>query len=490
MFYPVFLNITLPGLTTLLLVCYILIVVTTITVIIHDRRDPVKALSWIMLVTLIPVAGLITYILFGRNLRKEKMFDRKKIEDLLQIETLCREQLQELFDPDIQKLDTVAANREIITLLLNNNKSPITVRNKVRVLNNGEDKFPELFEAIRAATESIHLEYYIFERDNVGKELIALLEEKAAEGVEVRVIYDDVGSWSFKRRHAKSLRRAGIEAYPFMPVALPWFTSRMNYRNHRKIVVIDGCIGFTGGINIADRYLKGTKFGPWRDTHLRIEGDAVNVLQAIFTTDWYFVSGKQELTGSKYFHKTNIRTYSPIQIASSGPDSDWASIMQAYFAAINKARKSIYLASPYFMPNQSILTALKVASLSGIDVRIILPNRSDSKLVYWASRSYVSELLDAGIKVYFYHRGFNHSKFLIIDNVFCSVGSANMDYRSFEDNFEVSAVMYDPRIAATLTRHFMQDIENSTLITPEAWNNRSNLHAAYESLARLFSPLL
>ncbi len=482
--------ITFPGINTLLLVCYVLIVVSTIVVIIRDRRDPVKALAWIMLIALIPIAGLITYILFGRDHRKEKMFNRKGIEDLHQIENLCREQLQELFDPDIHKLDTVADNREIITLLLNNNKSPITVRNKVRVLNNGEEKFPELFDAIRAATESIHLEYYIFERDSIGKELIGLLEEKAAEGVEVRVIYDDVGSWGFKRRHAKALRRAGIEAYPFMPVALPWFTSRMNYRNHRKIVVIDGRVGFTGGINIAQRYITGTKYGPWRDTHLRIEGDAVNMLQAIFTTDWYFVSGKQELTDSKYFPKTKIRTTSPIQIASSGPDSNWASIMQAYFAAINKARKSIYITTPYFLPNQSILTALKVAALSGIDVRIILPHKSDSKLVAWASRSYVGELLDAGIKVYFYTHGFNHSKFLIIDNTFCSVGSANMDYRSFEDNFEVSAVMYDPRIAASLTRYFLQDIDNSVLITPESWASRSNLHAAYESIARLFSPLL
>ncbi len=490
MLYSGFINLTLPKLTTLLLVCYIFIVVTTIVVIIHDRRDPVKALAWIMLVTLMPIVGLITYILFGRYYRKEKMFNRKGVEDLHQIESLCNEQLQELFDPEIQKLDTVAANREIITLLLNNNKSPITARNKVRVLNNGDAKFPELFDAIRAATESIHLEYYIFERDDIGRELIGLLEQKAAEGVEVRVIYDDVGSWGFKRRHAKALRRSGIEAYPFMPVALPWFTSRMNYRNHRKIAVIDGRIGFTGGINIADRYIHGTKFGPWRDTHLRIEGDAVNMLQAIFTADWYFVSDKQELTGQKYFPKTKIRTQSPIQIASSGPDSDWASIMQAYFAAINKARKSIYIASPYFLPNQSILTALKVAALSGIDVRIILPYRSDSKLVYWASRSYISELLDAGIKVYFYCRGFNHSKFIIIDNVFCSVGSANMDYRSFEDNFEVSAVMYDPRIAEELTGYFMQDIDNSVIITPDSWDNRSNLHAAYESIARLFSPLL
>ena len=269
-----------------------------------------------------------------------------------------------------------------------------------------------------------------------------------------------------KRRHARRLRAMGIRVCCFMPVVFPWLTSKLNNRNHRKIVVVDGKIGFTGGINVADRYVHGTKFGPWRDTHLRIEGDAVNMLQAIFMTDWYFVSGKELLNDEKYFPKSRIRTRSPMQIASSGPDSDWASIMQAFFAAINKARKSIYISTPYFLPNQAILTALKVAALSGVDVRIILPFRSDSKIVYWASRSYIGEMLDAGIKVYFFCKGFNHSKILIIDDNFCSVGSANMDIRSFEDNFEVSAIMYDPKVAEELTGYFLGDIGNSVAVTP------------------------
>ena len=484
------LKITFADIRSILLVCYALVIITTIVVIIRDRRDPVKGLSWIMVVTLIPILGIIMYILFGRNHRRLKIFNQKEIEDLKHIEKLCSEQLLDLVDPEIQHIEPVESNKDIITLLLNNNKSVLTVRNKVTILNNGKAKFKELFKAIEEAKSSIHLEYYIFENDRIGKRVLNLLEKKAAEGVEVRLIVDDLGSWGIKNRHIKKIKRRGIDIRQFMPVAFPYLSGKINYRNHRKIAVMDGRVGFTGGINIAERYLKGTKFGPWRDTHLRIEGDAVNMMQAIFATDWYFVGDKELLFEDKYYPKTKIRTRSPIQIASSGPDSDWASIMQAYFAAMNKAKKSIYITTPYFMPNQSILTALKVASLSGVDVRIILPYKSDSKIVYWASRSYISELLDAGIKVYFFQKGFCHSKLIIIDGTFCSVGSANMDYRSFEDNFEVAAIMYDPRVAAELTEYFMQDIENSVLITDEMWESRSNLHAMYESLSRLFSPLL
>lgn len=469
---------------------YFVVILTTVIVIVHDLRDPVKALSWILVVTMLPVAGLVFYMVFGRNYRKEKIFNRKELDDFKQIESLCRVQLRELVDPQIQHIEPIEANKDIITLLLNNNRALLTVRNKVKVFNDGRAKFDDLFAAIREASSSIHLEYYIFENDSIGNALVELLAEKVRDGVEVRLIYDDVGSWGLKKRNVRNMRAAGIKVCCFMPVAFPFLTSKLNNRNHRKIAVIDGKIGFTGGINVADRYVTGTRFGPWRDTHLRIEGDAVNMLQAIFMTDWYFVSGRELLDDEKYFPKSRIRTRSPIQIASSGPDSDWASIMQAFFAAINKAERSIYISTPYFLPNQAILTALKVAALSGVDVRIILPYRSDSKIVYWASRSYIGEMLDAGIKVYFYCQGFNHSKLLIIDDTFSSVGSANMDIRSFEDNFEVSAIMYDPKTAEELTGYFMRDISNSVAIAREAWENRPRRHAIYESVARLASPLL
>ena len=475
---------------TIFLILYALVVVATVVLIIHELRDPVKALSWIMVITLVPVAGLIFYVVFGRNYRKGKIFDRKDMENLKALEKVCRDQLRDLGAPDAELMKPVEANKNIITLLLNNNNALLTTRNKVKILNDGKTKFDEMFEAITAARSSIHIEYYIFENDGIGNRMLDLLEEKVNEGVEVRLIYDDVGSWGFKRRHARRLRRRGIQVGCFLPVAFPWLTSKINNRNHRKIVVVDGKVGFTGGINVADRYINGTDFGPWRDTHLKIEGDAVNMLQSVFVTDWYFVSGHELLADEKYFSKSRIRTCSPMQIASSGPDSDWASIMQAFFAAINKASKSIYISTPYFLPNQAILTALKVAALSGIDVRIVLPNRSDSKIVAWASRSYIGELLDAGIKVYFFCGGFNHSKVLIVDDTFCSVGSANMDMRSFEDNFEVSAIIYDPNIARKLTDAFMRDIDNSVQVTAESWQNRSNLIAVCESLARLLSPLL
>lgn len=473
-------------------IVYGVIILITIGMIIHDRRDPVKALAWIMFITVVVGVGIVSYILFGRNHRKRKIFNSKEIRDAEKIEEMCCQQLKDVANPDIKAVESIESHRDMITLLLNNSKSLLSLNNKVKILLDGKQKFDELFEAIGNATSHIHLEYYIFMHDDIGKRLISTLEEKAREGVEVRVIYDDVGSWGLKYRHVRHMRAAGIEVRGFMPVKFPWFTNKANYRNHRKIAIIDGRVGFTGGINIADRYINGVKWGPWRDTHLRIDGQAVAMMQALFIADWYFVNKKEllDVNSPKYFPKTKLRTVSPVQIVSSGPDSDWAAIMQAYFAAFNKAEKSIYISTPYFTPTQAILTSLKVASLSGVDVRIMLPSHSDSKIAYWASRSYISELLDAGIKIYLYRNGFSHSKFIVIDDEFCSVGSANMDYRSFEDNFEITAILYDPAIAVKLSGIFMDDLKCSLLLSKSEWEKRSQLHAAYEAFSRLLSPLL
>lgn len=473
---------TLSALYTLLTVC-------AIAVIIHDKKEPVKTLAWIAVIALVPLIGIICYLAVGRNHRKEKMFGSKTLLNYSHIDLLCRRQLRDLCNPDLRHNDDVSNNIEIIKLLLNNNKALLAMHNEVEILDNGDNTFDSLFEALRGARSSIHLEYYVFENDSIGRIVASILAEKAAEGVEVRLIYDDVGSWHPKRRFVKRMRDAGIEVECFLPVAFPWVTKHLNYRNHRKIVVVDGKIAFTGGINIAERYVKGTRFGPWRDIHLRIEGEAVRLLQAVFISDWYFVRGRL-LTEDKYFPPTQVKTVSPMQIASSGPDSDWATIMQAFFSAISKAKDHIYISTPYFIPNAALLTAMKVAALSGVKVKLIIPLRSDSRLVYWATRSYVPELLDAGVEVYMYNAGFNHSKLLVIDGEFSSVGSANMDIRSFEDNFEVSAVMYDGKIAKRLTESFEDDLQHSIRITPQMWNGRSQLHATYESLARLLSPLL
>ncbi len=276
-----------------------------------------------------------------------------------------------------------------------------------------------------------------------------------------------------------------------MQVVFPWLTSHVNYRNHRKILVVDGKIGFTGGINIAQRYVTGTKMGPWRDTHLRLEGEAVGMLQIVFIADWFFVSKQLLNDYPKYLPKTHVKEETMIQIATSGPDSDWASIMQAFFSAITHAQHHIYISSPYFLPNEAILTAVKVAALSGIDVRIMIPSRSDSKVVYWASRSYIGELIDANVKVYLYRRGFNHSKLIMIDGQFSSVGTANMDIRSFEDNFRSVGVAVRPEDHAGAGSG-VPARPRSEPHGKRATTGRvvPALHSFYEALSRLFSPLL
>lgn len=479
-----------PLFKSLLTAGYVLFIVVVIGVIIHDKPDPVKALSWIVVIALIPVAGFILYMVFGRNYRKEKMFNRKELHDLEQLEHITDQQLYEINNPAQIQYPVVDENRDIITLLLNNSKALLTIRNRVEVLNDGAKTFDEIRAALRSARSFIHMEYYIIEQDELGWEIADILIAKAGEGVEVRLLYDDVGSWSLGRRYLDRLREAGVEVHAFMRVVFPWLTSKVNYRNHRKILVVDGKIGFTGGINIAQRYIDGTKMGPWRDTHLKLEGEAVTMLQIVFLTDWFFVTKQQFSSHAKYLPPTDVEEGHLVQIATSGPDSDWASIMQAFFAAITHAKNHIYISTPYFTPNQAVLTAIKVASLSGIDVRIMIPSRSDSKIVYWASRSYIGELIDAGVKVYLYRKGFNHSKLIMIDGRFASVGTANMDTRSFEDNFEVTAMIYDRQITRELEDSFMEDLRQSREVTREYWETRPVLHSIYENLSRLFSPLL
>ena len=404
----VMLTIGWADLKSFLSVGYILFVIVTIAVIIHDKREPVKALSWIIVISLLPVVGFVFYIVFGRNHRKQKLFNRKELHDLEQIDALSRQQIYEINHPSLLHKSEISDHRDTITLLLNSNKALLTVHNRVRVLNDGAETFDEIRRALRQARESIHMEYYIIEDDELGREIADILIAKAAEGVEVRLIYDDV----------------------------------------------------------------------------------VGMLQIVFITDWFFVTKKLLADYDKYLPKTHVRDETMIQIVTSGPDSDWASIMQAFFSAISHAQHHIYISSPYFLPNEAILTAVKVASLSGIDVRIMIPSRSDSKIVYWASRSYIGELIEANVKVYLYRKGFNHSKLIMIDGRFASVGTANMDIRSFEDNFEVSAILYDRAITESLEADFLRDLERSRLVTREYWESRPLLHNMYEAMSRLFSPLL
>ncbi len=458
--------------------------------VILDNRNPTKTISWVVVLFVLPVLGLIFYFLVGKNYRKEKIFSRKGLKDFERIRNLSDNQIIELQEKDYIENEKVREKLPIINLLLRNSKALLTTLNRVKILNNGDQAFTSIISELKQAKDHIHLEYYIIDDDKIGNEIRELLIAKSIEGVKVRIIYDDVGCWRLGKKFLGGLEDAGVELYPFMPVRFPFLANRINYRNHRKIIVIDGKIGFVGGINIADRYIVGSEEIPfWRDTHMKIEGEAVNSLQVVFLIDWYFVSGKI-MSNRSYFPKSRIRNRQLVQITASGPDSDWASIMQAYFSAISTARQYIYITVPYFIPNESILTALKTAALSGLDVRIIIPGRSDSFLAYYGTMSYVEELLEAGIRVFAYQKGFVHSKLIMVDDVFASVGTANMDIRSFDDNFEVNALVYDEELCNELKESFLSDIGDCTEIDREIHAKRGFRKRFIESFARIFSPLL
>jgi cardiolipin synthase len=443
---------------------------------------------------MLPLVGLILFFFFGQNYRKKKLFGRKALHDIKFIDNISSRQAgllkrNKLFDSRSE----LNNYKNTIALLLNNSKSILTEYNSVKLYYDGASMISALKQALLDAKNSIHFQFYIIERGKVYNEIRDILIKKAKEGVAVRIIYDDFGSWALKKKDVKTFKKNGIEIFAFSKVRFHQLTSKSNFRNHRKIVVIDGKTGFAGGMNIADRYVYGNEyFQWWRDTHMRIRGEAVNVLQMIFLVDWFFVSKQQIfIDHERYFPKSVIDEKCNIQIAASGPDSDWASIMQTYFYAISSAKKNIYITSPYFMPTESVLTAIKVAALSGVDVRIILPGKSDSKIVYWATLAYIQDLLEAGVKVYLYSkRAFNHAKTISIDGEFSSIGSVNMDTRSFEYNFELTAIVYDKAIASSLENQFRYDCSKSSQVTLRMWNRRSILKNLSCSIARLFSPLL
>jgi cardiolipin synthase A/B len=457
--------------------------------IILEKRSPFKTAAWVLALILLPVFGVVFYLFFGQEYRKKKLFSRKGLKSLNRYRQLSFRQLRQ-FEQSLNNLSPQVRKKEnIIRLLLKNSNALLTTGNQLKLLNNADETFEAIFDAIKNATHHIHLEYYILENDKIGNKLKELLIEKNKEGVEIRIIVDDVGSWSLGNKYISELRKNGIEIYSFMEVRFPRLTSRVNYRNHRKIVVVDGEIGFTGGINFADRYLKGVKeIGPWRDTHLQIEGDAVNCLQVVFASDWFFVV-HENLTGRKYFPQLSEFPGTPLQISASGPDSDWDSIGQAFFTAISGAKSGIYIATPYLMPPLEIIYALKTAALSNVDVRILMPEKSDSIIPHWSSFSYIEELLEAGVRVFFYQNGFIHSKYIIVDKVFSTVGTTNLDFRSLETNFEVNAFIYDEAFSAELERQFKTDLKNSSEIKLEEWRQRKWHFKLRESLAHLVSPL-
>ncbi|HZK57588.1 MAG TPA: cardiolipin synthase [Clostridia bacterium] len=455
-----------------------------------DNRDPSSTVAWFMVLFILPIVGIFLYLYIGRNHRKKKTFIKKRSEDYVILNKLLKEQFPFINYEGIFKRGFSDIRGKIIPLLLNNTGSPVTVNNKVKILQNGEATFAEILDAIKNAKEHIHAEYFIIKDSNIGREFQQALIKKAEEGLEVRLIYDAVGSIRLRNSFIKPLKNAGVQIGCFLPVALPFFGARLNYRNHRKILVVDGKIGFTGGINIGDEYLgKDKKMGFWRDTHLKIQGEAAYVLQGIFLADWNFVSN-ETIDGFKYFPPQGYCGEKIIQIASSGPDSHWASIHQAYFSAFSSARERIYITTPYLVPDDGILLALKTAALRGVDVRLLLPIKPDHKTVFWASKSHFKELLESGVRIYQYAKGFIHGKVFIVDNNFVSIGTANLDIRSFKLNFEVNAFIYDKETNHSVVQNFLEDLQVSREVTLDEYINRPIIQKIKESTARVFSPIL
>jgi cardiolipin synthase len=473
---------------TLIIGYYILVLLAVIKLLL-ENKNPLKTHSYLLVMVLIPIVGLLIYILFGQDYRRNKMFSRKAAIDQVRINEYVEQQLQLASLHELIEDSAINEKANIIKLLLSNNRSFLTKNNKITLLINGENKFAELVKCLDEAQNHIHMEYYIFDNDEIGNEIAQILAKKAKEGITVRFIYDDVGTSHLKRTFKKLFDESGVDYHPFMPVYIPQL-SRANYRDHRKIVVIDGKTGFIGGMNVADRYINKNGKITWRDTHLKIEGDGVYSLQIVFMLNWYFVSNSSLEFSSQYFPDTNFPGTQCLQVAASGPDSDWASIMQAFFVAISTAKSQVLITTPYFIPNEPILEAIKTAALGGVDVQIIFPYAGDNAIVQAASMSYMKEVLEAGVLVHLYSDGFNHSKTMVVDSIVSSVGTANMDFRSFDQNFEVNALIYDKPIANKLINQFNEDRKHCVPLNLSRWQQRPIRRKLAESASRLLAPLL
>lgn len=469
----------------------ILNIVLATFVVFLERRDAASTWAWLLVLFFVPVVGFILYLIFGQNLSRKKIFewkDQKKIGIIEITET----QTSMLRDGDFPFHDEKTSKyRDLIYMLLVNDSAVLSQDNKVDIFTDGNDKFRSLMVDMRAAKDHIHLVYYIVRDDRLGNELISLLTEKAKEGVEVRLLYDAMGSRRLSKNFLKPLTEAGGKVSAFFPAVIPHLNLQVNYRNHRKLAIIDGHTGYIGGFNIGDEYLGlNKKFGYWRDTHLRIYGKAVFAMQTRFILDWNQASQSKISYEERMFPEIASIGSTDVQIVSSGPDSEWEQIKYGYLKLINSAKKSIDIQTPYFIPDASMIDALKIAVLSGVNVRLMIPNKPDHMFVYWATYSYVGELLKTGARVFIYENGFVHAKTMIVDCKLATVGTANIDVRSFRLNFEVNAFLYDHLLAERLTEVFEKDVELSRELTYSEYLKRPKIIRFKESISRLLSPVL
>ncbi|PIF46215.1 cardiolipin synthase [Chryseobacterium sp. 52] len=458
--------------------------------IIMDTRNTSKTLAYLMLIIFLPVVGIIIYFVFGVNYRKNKFYTFKieRNEQVYQaVSTYIRETHHKTLEKHKEEINTFLTT---VNFLYNAGHSPLSQGNQAEVLINGERKFEKVFEVLAGAVHHIHLEYYIYDNDEIGNKLADLLIKKAEQGVIVRFLYDDMGSGKIGKKLLKRLKEGGVEVSPVNKITFRLLANRVNYRDHRKIIIVDGSEVFTGGINVSDKYINPNPKQYWRDVHLYIKGEAAFYFQFLFFSNWIFATEKVPEISPLYFaHQSEEEGSSLIQTAASGPDTK-PSIMLSTTSAVLSAKKRIYIVTPYFIPVETVLNAIKQAAVSGVDVRLMVPKSGDSVIVNAAAYSYYEELLESNVRVFFYKKGFLHAKTMIIDDCVSSVGTANMDVRSQELNFEVNALVFDEKINKTLQNLFIEDMNDCEEILLESWRKRPKYKIFFEHLARLLSPLI
>lgn len=470
---------------------HIINLLTIAYMIFKEKRSPNNIIAWTLILYIAPFIGFIVFLLVGRKINKSNMFGIKNAE----IKVLEKYNRQVKERSQVQVENNNFKNMDMIMALETMDYSPYRNDNEVCMYSDGKEFFEALLKSLNKAKKSINIEFYIFKNDDIGTKILDILEEKAKNGVEVRLLYDSVGSRLLNRDVLKKLRAVGGKTGEFFPSWLKFINLNMNFRNHRKIVVIDNKIGFVGGFNVGDEYLgKDKKFGYWRDTHIKFKGSAVKDLNLRFLADWRYAT-KEEVDLSQVLEVSDENIGEPnigMQIVSSGPNlSDRYEIKLAYLKMIQRAKKYLYIQSPYLIIDKSIADSLKLASASGVDVRIMIPGKGDHPFVYWANLVYAGELLDYGVKIYHYDKNaFLHAKTVVIDDEVCSIGTANMDTRSFELNFEVNAFIYSETISKQQKGEFKKDIFKCEELTLEKYKNRSRGVKIKESLSRLFSDVL
>ncbi|MFK7691574.1 cardiolipin synthase [Paenibacillus sp. HJGM_3] len=474
---------------------YILIIniLLAVAVVFLERRNVAATWSWLMVLLFVPIVGFVLYIILGQKMSRRKLY-RLNEREVEIMRKLTQAQARRIHEGQIEYKDPeIEHYKDTIYLNVKANKALLTQNNEVELFTEGNSKFEDLLAKIEAAQHHIHFQYYIINTDELGQRVLAALTRKAAEGVQVRILYDDIGSRQLNDKFFRAFTAAGGQRAAFFPSRIPYLNLRVNYRNHRKVVVIDGKIGYIGGFNVGNEYIGlSKKFGFWRDTHLRLRGNSVHSLQALFIRDWNLASQTPVDYNPTYFPPVEEPGHGdvPIQLIASGPNQKWSHIENMYIKMIHSARRSIYLQTPYFIPDESLQNALRIAALSGIEVKVMIPYDADHLFVHWASLYYVGELLPAGVKCYLYRKGFLHAKALIIDGTISTVGTANFDQRSLKLNFETNAVLYHAPTSQKLQNIFLEDMKDSVELTEAEYDNRSLWHRLMEGISNLLSPIL